>query len=109
DSKTLLFEQFSGYFKKEPIDLRSYEPRSAAMDMILGHDGIQKTNVVKQADVLMATYLLWEELPSDVRVANFRYYEPLTGHGSSLSPYIHALLSAHIGDKNMAQHLRKPQ
>src|SRR5262249_61654959 len=107
DPQTLLFEQFSGYFNKEPIDLKNYEPRFAAMDMILGHDGIQKTNVVKQADVLMATYLLWEELPSDVRVANFRYYEPRTGHGSSLSPSIHALLAARLGDTTLAQHYLK--
>jgi trehalose/maltose hydrolase-like predicted phosphorylase len=107
DPQTLLFEQFSGYFKKEPIDLKSYEPRSAAMDMILGHEGIQKTNVVKQADVLMATYLLWEELPADVRVANFRYYEPRTGHGSSLSPSIHALLAARLGEMALAQQYLK--
>src|SRR6185312_5022216 len=36
DSKTLLYEQFTGYFNKEPIDLKRYEPRSAAMDTILG-------------------------------------------------------------------------
>jgi trehalose/maltose hydrolase-like predicted phosphorylase len=107
DPQTLLFEQFSGYFDKEPTDLKSYEPRSAAMDMILGHDGIQKTNVIKQADVLMATYLLWEELPSDVRVANFRYYEPRTGHGSSLSPSIHALLAARFGETTLAQQYLK--
>ena len=107
DPQTLLFEQFSGYFKKEPIDLKSYEPRSAAMDMILGHEGIQKTNVVKQADVLMATYLLWEELPADVRVTNFRYYEPRTGHGSSLSPSIHALLAARLGETALAQRYLK--
>jgi kojibiose phosphorylase len=107
DPQTLLFEQFSGYFDKEPTDLKGYEPRSAAMDMILGHDGIQKTDVIKQADVLMATYLLWEELPSDVRVANFRYYEPRTGHGSSLSPSIHALLAARLGETTLAQQYLK--
>jgi trehalose/maltose hydrolase-like predicted phosphorylase len=107
DPQTLLFEQFSGYFKKEPIDLKNYEPRSAAMDMILGHEGIQKTNVVKQADVLMVTYLLWEEIPADVRVANFRYYEPRTGHGSSLSPSIHALLAARFGERTLAQRYLK--
>src|SRR5262249_50193630 len=51
DPKTLLYQQFTGYFNKQPIDLKSYEPRSAAMDTILGHDRIQQTNVVKQADV----------------------------------------------------------
>ncbi|MBV9087573.1 MAG: glycoside hydrolase family 65 protein, partial [Acidobacteriaceae bacterium] len=74
DPETKLFEQFTGYFKKEQIDLKSYEPRSAAMDVILGHNRIQETNVVKQADVLMALYLLWEQIPADVRVANFHSY-----------------------------------
>src|SRR5205807_7125940 len=60
-----------------------------------------------QADVLMATYLLWEELPADVRVTNFRYYEPRTGHGSSLSPSIHALLAARLGETALAQRYLK--
>ena len=103
DPKTLLYEQFNGYFQKEPIDLPSYEPRTAAMDMSLGHERIQQTNIVKQADVVLATYLLWDEITADVRAANFRYYEPLTGHGSSLSPAIHALIAARIGDRRLAQ------
>jgi trehalose/maltose hydrolase-like predicted phosphorylase len=103
DPKTLLYEQFAGYFKKEPIDLKNYEPRSAAMDTILGHDRVQQTNVVKQADVVLATFLLWDEMGPEARAANFRYYEPRTGHGSSLSPSIHALIAARIGDMNCAQ------
>jgi len=107
DPKTLLYEQFSGYFQKETIDLQSYEPRTAAMDMILGRERIQKTNIVKQADVVLATYLLWDEIAADIRAANFRYYEPRTGHGSSLSPAIHALIAARIGDRVLAQRYLK--
>ena len=103
DRKTLLYEQFSGYFNKEAIDLKSYEPRSAAMDTILGHERIQETNIVKQADVVLATFLLWDEIGSEVSAANFRYYEPRTGHGSSLSPSIHALIAARIGDVERAE------
>jgi trehalose/maltose hydrolase-like predicted phosphorylase len=103
DPNTLLYEQFSGYFQKEPVDLKKYEPRSAAMDTILGHERIQKTNIIKQADVVLATFLLWDEIGADVRAANFRYYEPRTGHGSSLSPSIHALVAARIGDNKCAQ------
>jgi trehalose/maltose hydrolase-like predicted phosphorylase len=102
NSDTSLFEQFAGYFNREPIDLKSYEPRSAAMDVILGHRRIQQTNVVKQADVIMAMYLLWDHIPAEVRMANFRYYEPRTGHGSSLSPGIHALLAARLGEMSLA-------
>jgi trehalose/maltose hydrolase-like predicted phosphorylase len=101
--QTLLYEQFSGYFNKEQIDLKTYEPRSAAMDTILGHERIQKTNIVKQADVVLATFLLWDQIRPDSRAANFRYYEPRTGHGSSLSPSVHALIAARIGDLKCAQ------
>lgn len=100
--KTLLFEQFSGYFNKEHVDLKRYEPRSAAMDTILGHAQIQRTDVVKQADVVMAMFLLWDELDPEVRQANFRFYEPRTGHGSSLSPSIHALMAARFGNQDLA-------
>ncbi len=99
---TALFEQFTGYFQKEPIDLKSYEPRSAAMDVILGHGRIQQTNVVKQADVVMAMYLLWDDMPARVRSTNFHYYEPRTGHGSSLSPAMHALVAARLGEMPVA-------
>jgi trehalose/maltose hydrolase-like predicted phosphorylase len=103
DPKTLVHEQFTGFFGKEHIDLKSFEPRSAAMDTILGHARIQQTDVVKQADVVLATFLLWDEIDPAVRTANYRYYEPRTGHGSSLSPSIHALIAARIGDNRLAQ------
>jgi trehalose/maltose hydrolase-like predicted phosphorylase len=107
DPKTRLFEQFERYYDREPIELKSYEPRHAAMDVILGHERIQHTNVVKQADVVMAMYLLWNEFPPGVREANFRYYEPRTGHGSSLSPSMHALVAARMGDLSLAERYLK--
>jgi trehalose/maltose hydrolase-like predicted phosphorylase len=107
DPNTALFEQFRGYFAKEPVNLKNYEPRTAALDGILGHERIQHTNIVKQADVVMATYLLWDEIAPEARAANFRYYEPRTGHGSSLSPSIHALLAARLGDGHLAQQYLK--
>lgn len=103
DPKTLVYEQFAGYFGKEQIDLRSYEPRSAAMDTILGHEGIKRTNVLKQADVVLASHLLADEFTPAMRTANFRYYEPRTGQGSSLSPSIYALIAARVGDLALAQ------
>ncbi len=103
DAGSHLFEQFEGFFGKEHVDLLQYEPRNTAMDVILGHERIQKTNVVKQADVIMAMYLFWREFSPAVRDANFRYYEPLTGHGSSLSPSVHALVAARLGDLLLAE------
>lgn len=97
-----LFEQFKGFFGLERIDLNAYEPRNAPMDMLLGRARAQQAQVIKQADVVMLLALLWEEFPPDVRAANFDYYEPLCGHGSSLSPGIHALVAARLGKFDLA-------
>ncbi len=107
DPKTKLFEQFARYYELEPIDQQAYEPRHAAMDVILGHERIQQTNIVKQADVVMALFLLWEDFSAEVREANFNYYEPRTGHGSSLSPSVHAIMAARMGNIPMAERYLK--
>lgn len=107
DSSTLLFEQFAGYFSKEHVDLKQFEPRFTAVDVILGHERVRHTDIVKQADVVLAIYLLWNQFPSEVREANFRYYEPRTAHGSSLSPSIHALVAARLGDMALARRYLK--
>lgn len=102
DPASRLYEQFQGYFGLEDIDLAAYEPRTVAVDVLLGKERTQHSKVVKQADTVMALYLLWERFPAEVREANFRYYEPRTGHGSSLSPSIHALVAARLGDVPLA-------
>jgi kojibiose phosphorylase len=102
DPQTGIIEQFKGYFDLEDIDLAAYEPRTAPMDVLLGRERTQRSKVVKQADVVMLLYMLWDRFPAHIREANFRYYEPRTGHGSSLSPPIHAAVAARLGDLQLA-------
>ena len=59
--------------------------------------------MLKQADVVMLMFLLWDSFPPEVRAANFRFYEPRTAHDSSLSPSFHALVAARLGDLPMAE------
>ena len=103
DARTGLFEQFQGYFGLEEIDLAAFEPRNAPMDVLLGRERTQRSKIIKQADVVMLLHLLWDRFPPAVREANFRYYEPRCGHGSSLSPAIHALVAARLGDIALAE------
>jgi len=58
--------------------------------------------VVKQADVVALIALLSEEFPGTTAETNFRHYEPLCAHGSSLSTGMHALVAARLGDAEMA-------
>jgi len=103
DEQTGLFEQFRGYFGLEEIDLAAFALRTAPMDVLLGRERIQRSKIIKQPDVVMLVHLLWDRMPPEVRRANFEYYEPRCGHGSSLSPAIHALVAARLGDTALAE------
>ena len=102
DPRTGLFEQFSGFFGLEQIDLAAYAGRSVPMDVVLGRERTGRSQVVKQADVVALLALLPEEFAGATGTKNFRYYEPRCGHGSSLSRAMHGLVAARQGDADMA-------
>lgn len=97
DPRTGLIEQHAGFFSLEDIDVASYSPRTVPIDVLLGRERTRASQVVKQADVVQLLALFWDTLDPTTRRANFLYYEPRTGHGSSLSPGIHALVAARLG------------
>jgi kojibiose phosphorylase len=98
DPVSRLYEQFDGFFDLENIRSVDLAPRPFTGEMVVGVDRLRRTQVVKQADVLMLGVLLPDEVDSDVQGVNYRHYEPRTSHGSSLSPAIHALVAARVGD-----------
>ena len=72
------------------------------IDVVIGRELTQRSQVVKQADVVALIALLPEEFPGTMAEKNFRYYEPRCAHGSSLSTGMHALVAARLGDAAMA-------
>ncbi|MGC1886032.1 MAG: glycosyl hydrolase family 65 protein, partial [Stellaceae bacterium] len=102
DPKTGLFEQFAGFFALEDIDLTHYAGRSVPMDVVLGRERTQRSQVVKQADVVALLGLLPEEFVGETGAKNFDYYEPRCGHGSSLSRAMHGMVAARLGRSEMA-------
>ena len=99
---TGLYEQFQGYFGLEPIDLASYAGRSVPMDVVLGRERTEKSQVVKQADVVALLGLLPGEFAGETGTANFNYYLPRCSHGSSLSRAMHGLAAARLGQSELA-------
>ena len=100
---TGIIEQYRGYFDLQPADLRKHDPRRQTMDVILGWQPLSKTQIIKQADVVMLLVLLGDHYPRHVWEANYRFYEPRTSHDSSLSASFHALMAARLGDLNDAE------
>jgi trehalose/maltose hydrolase-like predicted phosphorylase len=72
------------------------------MDVVLGRERTQRSKIIKQADVVALVGLLPQEFPGDSGRANFRYYEPRCGHGSSLSGAMHGLVAARLGYSDVA-------
>ena len=69
---------------------------------MIGRERTQRSQVVKQADVVALLALLPDEFPGAAAKANFRHYEPRCAHGSSLSAGIHALVAARLGETETA-------
>jgi kojibiose phosphorylase len=103
DPATQLIEQFAGYFRLEEVDVAAQRSHATPVDVWLGPERLRRSKAIKQADVVALSALLWEKWPVAVHDANFRYYEPRTAHGSSLSPALHALVAARLGDGALAQ------
>jgi trehalose/maltose hydrolase-like predicted phosphorylase len=102
DSATGLYEQFAGFHELKPLDLAAYAERTVPIDVIIGRERTQRSQVVKQADVVALIGLLPGEFPGAAAEKNFRHYEPLCAHGSSLSMGMHALVAARLGHAEMA-------
>jgi trehalose/maltose hydrolase-like predicted phosphorylase len=103
DPETGLIEQHRGFHQLQEVDLAAYASRTTTMDVVLGWERLEQLKLIKQADVVMLLALLGEGYPRAVHEANFRYYEPLAVHDSSLSPPMHALVAARLGDLAMAE------
>ncbi|HVZ10059.1 glycosyl hydrolase family 65 protein [Rhodopila sp.] len=102
DPATGLYEEFAGFHDLEPVDLTAYADRRLPIDVVLGRDRTQRSQIVKQADVVALIALLPEAFPGDTAAANFRYYESRCAHGSSLSAGMHALVAARLGMTELA-------
>jgi trehalose/maltose hydrolase-like predicted phosphorylase len=104
DPETGLMEQFEGFFDLNDFDQADYEPRTISVQALLGVEGTQRYQVIKQPDVLMLLYLLRDRYDQDTLQVNWDYYTPRTdlAYGSSLGPAIHALLSARLGEPGAA-------
>lgn len=99
-----LIEQFDGYFDLEDLQIgRLLERKLKDTEYLGGANGIaSSTQIIKQADVVLATTLLKERYSGQVRERNWKYYEPRTEHGSSLSACIYALGAIDCGDRDRA-------
>jgi kojibiose phosphorylase len=101
-----VIEQFDGYFRLKKAKIKEInEDGIPVMPANLKVKDLGKSNLVKQADVLMLLYLLDDVFSLKTKMANYQYYINKTVHKSSLSPSINSLIAAGVGDLNRAYDL----
>ena len=66
---------------------------------------IYRFQVIKQADIVMAMFLLGHEFSKEQKKRNFDYYDPLTTGDSSLSSCVYSILAFELGYLDRAMEL----
>jgi alpha,alpha-trehalose phosphorylase len=89
--------QDDDFVDREPWDLDA-TPRER-FPLLLNYHPLElyRHQVIKQADVVLATYLVGHELSADEKRRTFDYYDPLTTGDSTLSACIQSVIASEVG------------
>lgn len=104
DPHTGVIEQFDGYFQLRDATVEELKAKMVHPHEYLGAgQGLAvPTKIIKQADVVMMLNLFKARYSAAIKQANWKYYEPRTEHGSSLSACAYAMVATEFGDLEFA-------
>ena len=85
------------FLSRKPWDFENTPPQKYPLLLHFHPLVIYRHNVIKQADVVLAMFLLGHEFSLDQKRRNFDYYDPLTTGDSSLSVSIQSILAMELG------------
>jgi len=102
DEKLGIFLQQDGYLDKEQVLVKDLPAIDRPLNQKWSWDRILRSCFIKQADVLQGIYFFEEDYDLETIRRNYDFYEPRTVHESSLSPCVHAIIAAKLGDLDRA-------
>jgi len=102
DAPTGIFPQDDSFLEREPWDFANTPPDKYPLLLFHHPLNIYRRQVIKQADVLLAMFLLGHEFSLEAKRRNFEFYDPLTTGDSSLSSSIEAIIALEIGEYDKA-------
>jgi alpha,alpha-trehalose phosphorylase len=97
DKKSGIHLQDDGFLNKEPWDFAGTPPDKYPLLLHFHPLVIYRHQVLKQADIVLAMYLLGHEFSLEQKKRNFEYYDPLTTGDSSLSVSIQSIAARELG------------
>jgi alpha,alpha-trehalose phosphorylase len=102
DEKLRIIPQDDSFLDREPWDFENTPPDRYPLLLFYHPLNIYRKRVIKQADVVLAMFLLGDAFSLETKKRNFEFYDPLTTGDSSLSSSVEAIMAAQTGDVNKA-------
>ncbi len=90
------------FLDREVWDLANTPPDKLPLLLHFHPLVIYRFQVLKQADVVLALFLLSDEFSDEMQRADFDDYEPLTTGDSTLSAVVQSIIAAEIGYRDLA-------
>lgn len=98
DEKLQIIPQDDSFLDREPWDFRNTPSDRYPLLLFYHPLNIYRKQVIKQADVVLAMFLLGNAFSTEAKKQNFEFYDRLTTGDSSLSSCVEAIIAAEIGD-----------
>ena len=98
DEKLKIIPQDDSFLDREVWDLKNTPSDHYPLLLFYHPLNIYRKQVIKQADVILAMFLLGDTFPLEAKKHNFEFYDPLTTGDLSLSSCVEAIIAAQIGD-----------
>jgi alpha,alpha-trehalose phosphorylase len=102
DEKLEIIPQDDSFLEREPWDFQNTPSDRYPLLLFYHPLNIYRKQVIKQADVVLAMFLLDDAFPPEMKKRNFDFYDPLTTGDSSLSSCVEAIIAAQTGDMDKA-------
>ncbi len=103
DEKAGIHLQDDQFPFRKPWDFEGTPPERYPLLLHYHPLEIYRHRVIKQADVVLAMFLLGDEFSLEEKRRNFDYYDPLTTGDSSLSVCIQSIVAAEVGRPEKAR------
>ncbi len=97
DEELGIHPQDDSFLDKEPWDFAGTDPEKYPLLLHFHPLNLYRHQVIKQADTILAMFLLGDQFSAAEKKSNFDYYDPITTHDSSLSVCIQSIVAAEIG------------
>jgi len=102
DEELKIVPQDDSFLDRETWDFKNTPSDHYPLLLYYHPLNIYRKQVIKQADVVLAMFLLGDAFSPDAKKRNFEFYDPLTTGDSSLSSCVEAIIAAQIGDMEKA-------